>query len=57
MTTARRKEALLDPFKRAVTQTTRSIAADSAVEVVFSSEPPGVVGQDGAPAGTIAHPV
>ena len=45
MTTARRKEAPLDPFKRAVTQTTRSIAADSAVEVVFSSEPPGLSGK------------
>ena len=45
MTTARRKEAPLDPFKRAVTQTTRSIAGDSAVEVVFSSEPPGLSGK------------
>src|SRR6476469_2065632 len=45
MTTARRKAAPLDPFTRAVTQTTRSIAADSAVEVVFSSEPPGLSGK------------
>ena len=35
MSLTRRKEAPLDPFKRAVTLTTRSIAADSAVEVVF----------------------
>jgi cobaltochelatase CobT len=45
MMTARRKEAPLDPFKRAVTQTTRAIAADGAVEVVFSSEPPGLSGK------------
>jgi cobaltochelatase CobT len=45
MTTARRKEAPLDPFKRAVTQTIRAIAADGAVEVVFSSEPPGLSGK------------
>ena len=41
MSLIRRKEAPLDPFKRAVTLTTRSIAADSGVEVVFTSEPPG----------------
>src|SRR4029450_7404707 len=41
----RRKEAPLDPFKRAVTLTTRSIAADSAMEVVFTSEPPGLTGK------------
>jgi cobaltochelatase CobT len=41
----RRKEAPLDPFKRAVTMTTRSIAADSAVEVVFTGEPPGLAGK------------
>ena len=41
----KRKEAPLDPFKRAVTQTTRSIAADSAVEVVFTNEPPGLTGK------------
>jgi cobaltochelatase CobT len=41
----RRKEAPLDPFKRAVSMTTRSIAADSAVEVVFTSEPPGLAGK------------
>jgi cobaltochelatase CobT len=45
MSLTRRKEAPLDPFKRAVTLTTRSIAADSAVEVVFSSEPPGLSGK------------
>jgi cobaltochelatase CobT len=45
MTLTRRKEAPLDPFKRAVTLTTRSIAADSAMEVVFSSEPPGLAGK------------
>ncbi len=42
MPITRRKEAPLDPFKRAVTLTTRSIAADSALEVVFTSEPPGL---------------
>jgi len=31
MTTARRKEAPLDPFKRAVTQTTKAIAADGGI--------------------------
>ncbi len=42
---SRRKDAPLDPFKRAVTLTTRSIAADSAMEVVFTSEPPGLTGK------------
>jgi cobaltochelatase CobT len=41
----RRKEAPLDPFKRAVTLTARSIAADSAMEVIFTSEPPGLSGK------------
>jgi cobaltochelatase CobT len=41
----RRKDAPLDPFKRAVAMTTRSIAADSGVEVVFTSEPPGLAGK------------
>jgi cobaltochelatase CobT len=45
MSLIRRKEAPLDPFKRAVTLTTRSIAADSGVEVVFTSEPPGLSGK------------
>ena len=45
MPLTRRKEAPLDPFKRALTLATRSIAADSAVEVVFSSEPPGLNGK------------
>jgi cobaltochelatase CobT len=45
MSLSRRKEAPLDPFKRAVTQTARSIAADSAMEVIFTSEPPGVAGK------------
>ncbi|MEX1059445.1 MAG: cobaltochelatase subunit CobT [Methyloceanibacter sp.] len=45
MSLTRRKEAPLDPFKRAVTLTTRSIAADSAMEVVFTSEPPGLAGK------------
>ncbi len=45
MAVPKRKEAPLDPFKRAVTQTTRSIAADSDVEVVFSNEPPGLSGK------------
>jgi len=43
--TTKRKEAPLDPFKRAVTQATRSIAADGAVEVVFTTEPPGLNGK------------
>ncbi len=46
----RRKEAPLDPFKRAVTLTTRSIAADSGMEVIFTSEPPGTHRQDRAAA-------
>ena len=45
MTSTKRKEAPLDPFKRALTQTTRSIAADSAVEVVFTNEPPWLAGK------------
>ncbi len=45
MAPTKRKEAPLDPFKRALTQTTRSIAADGAVEVVFTSEPPGLAGK------------
>ncbi|HSD92711.1 MAG TPA: cobaltochelatase subunit CobT, partial [Methyloceanibacter sp.] len=45
MPLTRRKEAPLDPFKRAVTLTTRSIAADSKVEVLFTSEPPGLTGK------------
>ena len=45
MPLTRRKEAPLDPFKRAVALTTRSIAADSKVEVLFTSEPPGLTGK------------
>ncbi|MGZ5863516.1 MAG: cobaltochelatase subunit CobT, partial [Methyloceanibacter sp.] len=45
MTTARRKETPLDPFKRAVTQTTKAIAADGGIEVLFTSEPPGLSGK------------
>ena len=45
MTPTKRKEAPLDPFKRALTQTTRSIAADDAVEVVFTNESPGLAGK------------
>ncbi|MGA9442123.1 MAG: cobaltochelatase subunit CobT, partial [Methyloceanibacter sp.] len=45
MSGPKRKEAPLDPFKRAVTQATRAIAADSGVEVVFSGEPPGLAGK------------
>jgi cobaltochelatase CobT len=45
MPLTRRKEAPLDPFKRAVALTTRSIAADNAVEVLFTSEPPGLTGK------------
>jgi cobaltochelatase CobT len=45
MSLVRRKEAPLDPFKRAVTLTTRAIARDGAVEVVFSNEPAGLSGK------------
>jgi cobaltochelatase CobT len=45
MPLTKRKEAPLDPFKRAVAMTTRSIAADSAMEVVFTSEPPSLAGK------------
>ncbi|MGC2409346.1 MAG: cobaltochelatase subunit CobT [Methyloceanibacter sp.] len=45
MRLAKRKEAPLDPFKRALTLATRSIACDSAVEVVFSNEPAGLSGK------------
>jgi len=45
MTATRRKEAPLDPFKRAVTFATRSIARDNSVEVIFTSEPPGLSGK------------
>jgi cobaltochelatase CobT len=41
----RRKEAPLDPFKRAVTLATRSLAHDGGVEVVFTNEPPGLSGK------------
>ena len=45
MSASKRKEAPLDPFKRAVTLATRAIAADGNVEVVFSNEPPGLAGK------------
>ena len=45
MISTKRKEAPLDPFKRALTLTTRSIAADDGVEVVFTNEPPGLAGK------------
>jgi len=45
MSGPKRKEAPLDPFKRAVTLATRAIAADGGVEVVFSNEPPGFSGK------------
>jgi len=45
MALSKRKEAPLDPFKRALTLATRSIAADSAVEVTFTNEPPGLFGK------------
>ena len=45
MTASKRKEAPLDPFKRAVSLTTRSLAADGSVEVVFTNEPPGLAGK------------
>ena len=46
MTLSKRKEAPLDPFKRALTLATRSIAGDSSVEVTFSNEPPGLSGKN-----------
>ncbi len=45
MPLSKRKEAPLDPFKRALTLATRSIACNSAVEVVFSNEPAGLFGK------------
>ncbi|HLC09322.1 MAG TPA: cobaltochelatase subunit CobT, partial [Methyloceanibacter sp.] len=45
MALTKRKDAPLDPFKRAVTLATRAIARDSAVEVVFSNEPAGLSGK------------
>src|SRR4029079_11954505 len=45
MSLSKRKEAPLDPFKRALTLATRSIAADGTVEVIFSNEPPGLYGK------------
>jgi cobaltochelatase CobT len=45
MPLTKRKEAPLDPFKRALALATRSIACDSAVEVVFGNEPPGLSGK------------
>ena len=45
MTLSKRKEAPLDPFKRALTLATRSIAGDSSVEVMFTNEPPGLSGK------------
>ena len=45
MPLSKRKEAPLDPFKRALTLATRSIAANNAVEVIFSNEPPGLFGK------------
>ena len=41
----KRKDAPLDPFKRAVTLATRALAAESSMEVVFSTEPPGLTGK------------
>ncbi|MHA1517980.1 MAG: cobaltochelatase subunit CobT, partial [Alphaproteobacteria bacterium] len=41
----KRKEAPLDPFKRALTLTTRALAADGGVAVVFSNDPPGLSGK------------
>ena len=41
----KRKEAPLDPFKRSVTLATRSIAADNKLEVVFTTEAPGLSGK------------
>ncbi|HEY8264314.1 MAG TPA: cobaltochelatase subunit CobT [Methyloceanibacter sp.] len=45
MALSKRKDALLDPFKRAVTLATRAIAANNEVEVVFSNEPAGLSGK------------
>ena len=57
MTLNKRKEAPLDPFKRAVTLATRSLAADGAMEVVFSTEPPGLTGKTARlPERALGHP-
>jgi cobaltochelatase CobT len=40
----KRKEPPLDPFKRALALTTRSIARNDALEVSFSADPPGLTG-------------
>jgi cobaltochelatase CobT len=45
MAAGKRKEPPLEPFKRALALTTRSIARDSTLEVVFSNDPPGLVGK------------
>jgi cobaltochelatase CobT len=45
MALGKRKEAPLDPFKRALTLATRSIAGTSGMEVVFTNEPPGLSGK------------
>jgi cobaltochelatase CobT len=45
MAASKRKEAPLDPFKRALTLATRSIAGDASVEVTFTNEPPGLSGK------------
>ena len=45
MPLTRRKEAPLDPFKRAVSLATRAIASDDQADVVFTNEPPGLYGK------------
>ncbi len=41
----KRKEPPLDPFKRALTLTTRAIARDDALEVAYSGDTPGLSGK------------
>ena len=45
MAITKRRDAPLDPFKRAVSLCTRSIARDADMEVAFTSEPPGLAGK------------
>ena len=40
-----RKEALMEPFKRAVSSATRAIAGDDEIQVTYTAEPPGKDGK------------
>ncbi|MEG6507747.1 cobaltochelatase subunit CobT [Methyloligella sp. 2.7D] len=45
MVQSKRKELPLDPFKRALSLATRSIAQDEELDVAFSTDPPGLTGK------------